>query len=239
MDAIIVGAGVAGLSCALELKRKGIEFVILEASDAVGGRVRTDRVDGFLLDRGFQVFLTAYPEARRVLDYSSLDLKAFYPGALLRVNRSFKRVSDPWRRPLQASRDFLSGVIPRSDQLRIGSLRARVTSSEYRPPEKEISTLHYLEELGIGDTTIRRFLKPFFGGIFLEEELTTSQAMFEFVFKMMSSGDISIPAKGMGEIPAQMAHSLPTQSLRLNSKVVSLKNRVVELENSSQPELWF
>jgi phytoene dehydrogenase-like protein len=95
MDAIIVGAGVAGLSCALELKRKGIEFVILEASDAVGGRVRTDRVDGFLLDRGFQVFLTAYPEARRVLDYSSLDLKAFYPGALLRVNRSFKRVSDP------------------------------------------------------------------------------------------------------------------------------------------------
>ena len=109
-----------------------------------------------------------------------------------------------------------------------------MTSSEYRPPEKETSTLHYLEELGIGATTIRRFLKPFFGGIFLEEELTTSQAMFEFVFKMMSSGDISIPAKGMGEIPAQMAHSLPTQSLRLNSKVVSLKNRVVELESGEQ-----
>ena len=234
MDAIIVGAGIAGLNCALEFKRKGIEFVILEASDAVGGRVRTDQVDGFLLDRGFQVFLTAYPEARRVLDYSSLDLKPFYPGALVRVNRSFKRVSDPWRRPLQASRDFLSGVVPKSDQLRIGLLRTRVTSPGYQPPEKEISTLQHLKDLGINDTTIQRFFRPFFGGIFLEKELSTSQAMFEFVFRMMSTGDTSIPANGMGQIPAQMARALPTDSLRLNSKVVSLENRVVGLETGEQ-----
>jgi phytoene dehydrogenase-like protein len=77
---IIIGAGVAGLTCAIYLKQKSIPFVLLESSDEVGGRVRTDRVDGFLLDRGFQIFLTSYPEAKRVLNYEALQLKAFRSG---------------------------------------------------------------------------------------------------------------------------------------------------------------
>jgi len=90
-EVLIVGAGLAGLCYARRLGELGIPYQILEASDDVGGRVRTDRVDGFLLDRGVQVLLTAYPEARRVLDYTSLDLRPFYPGALVRFNGRFHR----------------------------------------------------------------------------------------------------------------------------------------------------
>jgi phytoene dehydrogenase-like protein len=81
-DVLIVGAGLAGLCCAKRLTDEGITFQIVEASDGIGGRVRTDEVDGFLLDRGFQVLLTAYSAAHKVLNYSRLDLKSFSPGAL-------------------------------------------------------------------------------------------------------------------------------------------------------------
>jgi phytoene dehydrogenase-like protein len=231
---VIVGAGVAGLNCAIELHRKGFEFLVVDASDKVGGRVRTDRFDEFLLDRGFQVFLTAYPEAKRLLNYRDLDLRRFYPGALIRVDEGFKRVSDPWRKPLQASRDFLSGVMPASDKLRIGRLRRRVVSSDSGPPSSEIPTLQYLRETGFSETSIERFFRPFLGGIFLDRDLSTSHAMFEFVFRMMSSGDTSLPARGIGEIPRQMEKLLPRGSIRLNSKAVSVGNNFVEIDSGEK-----
>ncbi|PWB74264.1 MAG: FAD-dependent oxidoreductase, partial [Holophagae bacterium] len=106
---VVVGAGLAGLSCALELGSAGVRPLVLEASDAVGGRVRTDEVDGFLLDRGFQVLLTAYPEAQRLLDYQALELRAFYPGALIRSGGRFRRLADPWRRPIDGVAGVLTG----------------------------------------------------------------------------------------------------------------------------------
>ncbi|MDQ1612413.1 MAG: hypothetical protein QOG00_2344 [Pyrinomonadaceae bacterium] len=99
-EVLIVGAGLAGLTCARRLAEGGVASTIFEASDAVGGRVRTDQLDGFLLDRGFQVFLTAYPEARRALDYEGLALKPFYSGALVRAGGEFKKFADPFRHPL-------------------------------------------------------------------------------------------------------------------------------------------
>ncbi|MFN9431449.1 MAG: FAD-dependent oxidoreductase, partial [Acidobacteriota bacterium] len=95
----IVGAGLAGLGCALELQRRNIPFQLFEASDSPGGRVRTDSVDGFLLDRGFQVYLTAYPEGQQLLDYPSLQFGRFLPGAMVRLDGRFHRVMDPWREP--------------------------------------------------------------------------------------------------------------------------------------------
>jgi len=109
-DAIVVGAGLAGLACALRLHEAGVGVSVLEASDGVGGRVRTDVVDGFRLDRGFQVLLTAYPECRRILDYAALDLRPFLPGALVRRSGRFHELSDPWRRPERAWRSLTAGV---------------------------------------------------------------------------------------------------------------------------------
>ena len=109
-DVLIVGAGLSGLCCARKLQQQGIRCLILEASDGVGGRVRTDIVDGFRLDRGFQVFLTSYPEAKSILDYEELDLKPLLPGALVRYRGRFHELTDPWRRPLSAIRSLFSPI---------------------------------------------------------------------------------------------------------------------------------
>jgi phytoene dehydrogenase-like protein len=103
-EVLIVGAGLSGLCCARNLHQRGIRCLVLEASDGIGGRIRTDTVDGFRLDRGFQVFLTSYPEAKAILDYEALDLKPFLPGALVRYGGRFHELTDPWRRPFLGRR---------------------------------------------------------------------------------------------------------------------------------------
>ena len=95
---IIIGGGIAGLTAAYYLQKAERDYTILEASDRIGGRIKTDEYNGFLMDRGFQVFLTAYPEARKILDYNTLELRAFNPGAvLLRSNGKIDYMGDPLR----------------------------------------------------------------------------------------------------------------------------------------------
>jgi phytoene dehydrogenase-like protein len=128
LDVLIIGAGLAGLCCAKTLCEHNVSCRIVEASDAVGGRVHTDYVEGFTLDRGFQVLLTAYPEAQRMLDYEALELRPFYPGALSFAQGRFHRVTDPWRRPLDAVRTLFGPIGTVPDKLRVARLRHRVLS---------------------------------------------------------------------------------------------------------------
>lgn len=223
-DVVIVGAGLAGLCCARRLAQARVSFLLLEASDAVGGRVRTDHVDGFRLDRGFQVLLTAYPEARRSLDYQALDLRAFEPGALVRLDHRFRRVSDPWRRPGRAFEALVSPIGTLSDKLRLAWLRAKVcrgpADGAFALPA--VPTLDFLRQQGFSPGMVEQFFRPFLGGIFLEPELRTPSSMFRFVFRMMAQGDVSIPALGMQQIPRQLASALPPAALRLGSRVASI-----------------
>jgi phytoene dehydrogenase-like protein len=223
-DVLIVGAGLAGLACARALHAKGVTFQILESSDGVGGRVRTDAHDGFLLDRGFQVLLTAYPEARRVLDYSRLDLMPFAHGALSWYAGRMNTLVDPWRTPGAWWKALQSDFGSLSDKLRIASLRSRLRRSSidciFKGPDR--STKEALLSAGFSKQLIHRFFRPFLGGILLDGELRSSSRMFEFVFKMLSEGDTSVPARGMGSIPAQLAERFPAGSIRLNAHVDSL-----------------
>ena len=130
LDAIVIGGGLAGLVCASNLHRSGISCLLVEASDQIGGRVRTDEVDGFLLDRGFQVFLTAYPEALATLDYEQLELCRFEPGAMIRYRGKFHRFSDPWRRPQHAISTALSPAATLADKFRIASFRKHTTRGQ-------------------------------------------------------------------------------------------------------------
>ncbi len=238
MDAIIVGGGIAGLCCARELAERGKSFLLLEASDRVGGRIATDEVDGFLLDRGFQVFLTAYPEAQNCLDYESLQLGSFEPGALVRVDGSFQRLSDPLRRPQHMMATAMSTAASTADKLKVAQLRSHVQQGDladlYARPE--MTTLQALERFGFSETIIERFFRPFLGGIFLESDLTTSVRMFEFVFRMFSQGDAALPASGMGAIPQQIANALPQNSIRLNCKVARIDGQTVTLESGERLE---
>ncbi len=233
---VIVGAGLAGLSCAVELLSRGIEPLVLEASDTVGGRVRTDIVDGFRLDRGFQVLLTAYPEARRVLDYGALRLKPFFPGALIRAGGRFRRIADPWRAPIAGLSTVLQGTIPAADALRIARFRRRVTQPDHHRESlgSDRSTLARLSAEGFSATAVERFFRPFFGGVFLDSDLITSERQLEFVFRMFSAGDIAVPALGMGEIPRQLASHLPEGAIETGTAVAAVDSRGVVLEDGAR-----
>jgi len=157
---IIVGAGLAGLCCARELQRRQIPWLLLEAKHRVGGRVQTDAVDGFLIDHGFQVLQTAYPEARRELQYDSLRLRPFAPGALIRTQGRFVEMADPWRRPGKLLTVLFNGVGTFSDRLRLAWLRAslhrRPPQSAWQTDNPDGSTADYLRHtIGFSEDIIR------------------------------------------------------------------------------------
>ena len=225
-DVVIVGAGLAGLACARRLMQCGVSFVLLEAADGVGGRVRTDVVGGFRLDRGFQLFLPAYPEAARVLDYAALDLRPFVPGALVRVGGKFHRVADPRVEPFTGLRSAFNPVGTFRDKLRLANLKFALdrVSVDRLGDTPDVSTLDELRgNRGFTDAFLQRLAVPFFGGVFLEKDLTTSARFFRFVFKMFAAGAGVVPRLGMGQIPAQLAANLPAGSVRLNAAVASLE----------------
>jgi phytoene dehydrogenase-like protein len=229
---VIVGAGMAGLSCAVHLHEAGIAVRVIEACDGVGGRVRTDVVDGFLLDRGFQVYLDAYPETGALLDLEALDLKPFEPGALVFDGSRLRRLMDVFRRPLSLWSSVTAPVGSLWDKLLVGILRFKLLrrSLSAIADGKDQSTEAYLRSFGFSDRMIDRFFRSFYGGIFLESELRTSSRMFEFTFKMFGHGSATLPAKGMGEIPTQLAARLPEGAITLNRRVVSLDRDTIVLE---------
>ncbi len=232
-DVVVVGAGLAGLACALRLQQAGVRARVLEASDGVGGRVRSDLVNGFRLDRGFQVLLTAYPETRRVLDYASLDLRRFLPGALVRRAGRFHELSDPWRRPERAWRSLTAGVGTLADRVRMARFRRRVRQGPlddlFRRPEA--SAAERLRAEGFSADMIESFFRPFMGGVLLDRSLSASSRMLEFAFRMMAEGNTVLPAAGMQAIPEQIARQLPAGTLRFGARVVAASPREVRLDS--------
>jgi hypothetical protein len=229
-EAIIIGAGLAGLSCATHLVKAGLDVALHEASDAVGGRVRTDLVDGMLLDRGFQVHNTDYPEARRMLNQDALDLRVFAAGALIRLGDRLHPVGDPRRRPAWALKTATAPIGSLADKAAVVVLAARaaLTPVERLMKAPERSTYEHLRAHHLSDTAIDRFLRPFLSGVFLEDDLSTSSRFFDMVWRSFARGTQAVPARGMGAIPQQLADSLPAGVLRLNSPVAQLPtSRVV------------
>lgn len=233
---IIVGAGIAGLTCAKQLVNSGFEVLILEKSDGLGGRVRTDLVEGFRLDRGFQVLLTAYPEAHKQLDYDRLELSPFIPGALVRREGKFHRLIDPWRRPWAGVRGLFGGIGSLADRLRIAKLRYHATRGTLRDlfDAPEITTMQALRNYGFTEEMIDGFFRPFLGGVFLEDELQTSSRMLHFVFRMFSLGDIALPRFGMQAIPDQLAADIPDRCFHCNTEVSAVSANAAILVDGTQ-----
>ena len=225
-DVAVVGAGLAGLACALTLVEAGQRVVVLEASDGVGGRIRTDEVDGFLLDRGFQVLLTGYPAARRWFDADALDLRPFAPGVVLHPPGRTRpvRLADPFRAPFAAARSLLSPVVTPLDALRL--LRWRHSVLAPSGPEvaarRQVTTRQRLDEYGFSPAIVDGFFRPFLAGTFFDADLTTSSRVTELVFRCFFRGDVAVPARGMGQLGGQLAARLPDGALRLRSPVHSI-----------------
>lgn len=229
---VILGAGIAGLTCARTLTEAGCEVIVLEASDRIGGRVQSDRIDGFILDRGFQVLLDAYPEARDLLDYDALSLKPFGSGALLFDGDQTRLFADPRRHPGHALASLLHPAGSLSDKLkllRLGNRRSRETLHElFSHPDT--TTMDAWRSYGFSEQMIQQFLRPFYRGIFLENELSTSRRMFEFTFSMFGRGRAVLPAQGMRAISEQLADQTGRETIRTQQRAVGIENGTVRLE---------
>lgn len=234
VDAVVIGAGLAGLAAARQIKSHGKSVIVLEAQDGVGGRVRTDKVDGFLLDRGFQVLLTAYPELKTQVDMSALDLKMFSSGAVVMRNGKASVVTDPFREPRRAVATVFAPIGSLTDKMRIAALRWRVMRSNEAKilSRPDISTVVALRAFGFSSKIIDRFFRSLFGGIQLDPELRTSRRMFEIIFKYLSEGQSALPNNGMSALPEQMAKHLGSENIFLDTRVTDISSGIVSTTNS-------
>jgi len=234
VDLLVIGAGLAGLACARRAHDEGIDILVLDAADAVGGRIRTDVIDGFRLDRGFQVLLTAYDELHAQVDLDSLDLTAFKPGSTIWNGRSLETLGDPFRNPSAALASARARVGSLDDKLRVARLRRRLLASPaedaFEGPER--STLDELRAEGFSEAFIDQFFRPFLGGVFLERDLETSASLFRYYFRCFAAGDAAVPAEGMQRLPEAMAEPLEGRIL-LETSARTISEGEVTLDDGS------
>jgi len=234
-EVLVVGAGLSGLSSALLLEQEGIDVHVVEAADAVGGRVRTDVMDGFLLDRGFQVLLTAYEEVQSQVDVAHLDLKAFKPGSMVWNGSGLQRMSDPFRDPAGALASMSARVGTMGDKMKVASLRRDVLSRSadacFDGPER--STLEELRALGFTEEFIDTFFRSFLGGVFLERGLETSAGLFRYYFRCFAAGDATVPSGGMQALPELLASPLEGR-ITLDAAAADIRADGITLEDGGR-----
>jgi phytoene dehydrogenase-like protein len=211
---------------------------VLEGADGVGGRVRTDRKEGFQLDRGFQVILPSYPEVRSTLDLEGLELRPFYRGALIRAEGRFHRVADPLADPVAAVRSMVGGVATLGDGVATARQWAKVRhrSVDSLLAAGQTSTAEALDRRGFSPRLRALFLRPFFSGVFLDPALETGSRLFDFVFRCFAEGGAALPSRGMGAIPEQLAARLPDGTIRAGAEVMEVGRRHVVLADGSRME---
>ncbi|SDY16171.1 Flavin containing amine oxidoreductase [Geodermatophilus africanus] len=220
---VVVGAGLAGLSAAVRLRAAGVDVHVAEAARHTGGRLATERIDGFVVDRGFQVLNTGYPRAAD-LDLAALDLGWFWPGAVVRVDGRASRVVDPRRRPA-AALDTL--YAPLGSPLRKAAIVAYSARAGYTPVprllrEPETTAEERLRRAGVGDTALERFFRPFLAGVLLEDRLETSSRYLDLLWRSFARGAIGLPARGMQSVGEQLADRVGAERLHLGVRVTAV-----------------
>ena len=236
---VIIGAGLTGLSCAYHLDKAGLDYKIYEKEPEIGGRLRTEKIDGFTVDRGFQVYLTAYPESQKILGYKTLDLHNFDPGALiLQDGGKIDMAYDPLRMPAKIFKSMSADIGTLWDKFKILSLRSSVLKERVVNMfnDNKLSTAEHLKAFGFSQKMIDTFFRPFYGGIFLEDELVTSASMFRFVYRMFSLGHAALPSNGMAAIPAQIASSLDSSKIFTNHTVNKISPNSLQIEGGDEIE---
>lgn len=231
----IIGAGLSGLVAAINLEEAGFKPQLYEATDRVGGRVKTDYKEGYTFDHGFQVLLTEYPAAQKYLNYELLELEHFYPGAVIYTNGRQDKIGDPLRQFRLLWPTLTSKIGSVKDKLKVLKLNTELKKKSFDDIflAKEKTTLEYLKDYGFSDDIIDHFFRPFFTGIFLEHELKTSSRKFEFVYKMFGKGSASIPKKGIQAIPNQLMARLKHTKIHFNTPVNSIQDQEVTFKNGT------
>lgn len=231
LDVAIVGAGMSGLTAAYYLQQMGLHVQVFESSRQVGGRIRTDRIDGFQLDRGFHLFHTAYPEAQGLFDLAALKLKPIYQGAIIRTEGHFNLIANPFKEVRDIINTLLADNGTLRDKFRILSLitHLRNATDQELFNMKDQSALDYLRDFGFSEKFIHTFFRPFVHAVFLENKLQTSSRLMLFILKIMSKGEIALPEQGIGAVPQQLATHLKPDTLVLGTRVKRIEESGLEL----------
>lgn len=230
----IIGGGISGLIAAQVLEKHGYQPTIIEKEDRTGGRLKTNVIDGFQLDLGFQVLLSNYSGAKKYLDYNLLETQELKPGACIFKNGKKKTIGDPLRDPSVILKTIFSGIGNLKDKIKIVQLKSKLKNKSIDAifNEKETTTSKYLSDFGFSDKIINEFFKPFFTGIFLETKLETSSRMFEFIFKMFGEGMALIPKGGIEEIAKQLTKKIQSTNFLFNTSVSEVKDKEIILSDN-------
>ena len=231
-EVVIVGGGLAGLAAARRLDRAGVDWLLVEASDRLGGRVATDQVDGWRLDRGFQVLNTAYPRVPALVDIDALDMRYFTAGVLVRRAGRLHRLDNPLREPLSAPKALRAGVGTLTDRLKFAALAARCATLD---PAKllaapETTAQEMLRRAGLSHRIIEEALRPFLSGVLADRALDTSSHVLAMVLRSFARGKIGVPAAGMAALPAAVAGPLPYPKLRVGVRTLAVAPGLVGTE---------
>ena len=222
-DIIILGAGPAGLACALKCQQLGREYLLIEGSNRIGGRLGSLYEDGYIFDLGFQVYNSAYVNTNRLLDLDELNLKYFKPGAAVHYGNSFQIVSDPLRDISKVFSTIFSNITTISDKLKILSLKNSLSNYNIEEDKTDdITTLRFLKQYGFSEKMIDNFFIPFFSGIFHEKTLDTSSKFFKYVFSNFNNGLASLPEKGMQAIPEQLMSKIDIECLMMEKTALNI-----------------
>jgi phytoene dehydrogenase-like protein len=233
VDVVVVGAGLAGLSAAYHLRQAGLDVVVCEAADTVGGRVRTDVVDGFRLDRGFQVLLPSYPAVRALPGLKSLRLQHFTRGVIAAGATEPLALVPPGRRPagIPGAARFAARRV--RDTAALALLSARDVAAPARVlrglPCRE--TAAELSRTGLSERTLEDVFRPFLAGVFLDRDLVTSSRVFHLVWRSFLRGGGALPASGMGALPHLLASMLGPGTVRCGTPVSAITDRGVRLRS--------
>ena len=224
---VIVGGGIAGLMCARALTRAGVDVMLFERENEVGGRVRTTVQNGFRIDHGFQVLFSAYPALTAALDLPALRLQAFRPAARIALaGQATATIGDALADASLLWPTLIAPQLSVFDKLRMLQLRYLATSLAFDDCFAErfdrITTRAFLQQRGFSSRAISNFFAPFYGGILLDRSLETSASVLLYTFKMLAEGRTVVPADGIGAIPSQLAAQLPAGTVRCGTAVARL-----------------
>lgn len=232
-EIIIIGTGIAGLSCAKILDKNHKRFIAFESESCVGGRISTDIVRDHILDRGFQVFVKGYPFYKNIIDIDKLVLYSFKPGSLIRINNQFHQVIDPFRDIISGMKSIFTPIGSFFDKVKILKLRINLLFQNTKILNDNVSTYDYLKQKGFSDVIIKNFFIPFFGSVLLDNKLSTVKSTFETIYKAMSIDRIGLLENGIGDFPKSIYETLPKHQFSFNSKVTSVEDHKVVFDDGS------